>query len=179
MQAVAMNAPDKNHNALKGRIRALRSGNRPVIISTLRELRNSGNVSVLPELFELLAGQEDEQIAGEICNLLNDLKDQKAAGLLADAIQNPDYRSVSISLVAACWQNGLSYGDHIETFVEVVLTGPYQAAIEAFTVIEGAIGEIGLERRDRLKSELVSRVGEEEPLKRPPVNKLVRVIESY
>ncbi len=179
MQAVTMNTSDKNHTALKGRISALRSGNRAVIISTLRELRNSGNVSVLPELFELLAGQEDEQIAGEICNLLNDLKDQKAAGLLAAAIENPDYRSVSTCLVAACWQNGLAYGEHIETFVEVVLTGPYQAAIEAFTVIEGAIGEIGLERRDQLQSELLSRVGEVEPLKRPLVNELVRVIETY
>lgn len=127
----------------------------------------------------MLSEQEDEQISGEICNLLNDLKEQEAAAMLAGAIANPEYQSITTQLVAACWQNGLSYSDHIETFVEVVVSGPYEAAIEAFTVIEGSIGEIGLTQRERLQSELVNRMGEVDSLKRPLVNELVKVIESY
>ena len=52
---------DKN-NRLRSQIQSLRSGNHSAILATLQELRTQGNVSILPDLFELLLNQENELI---------------------------------------------------------------------------------------------------------------------
>ena len=62
---------------LKQQIESLRSSNRTAILSTLKDLRSDGDVSVLSELFQLLLVQEDREIQDEIAALLNDLKDQE------------------------------------------------------------------------------------------------------
>lgn len=164
---------------LKNQIQSLKSGNRTAILNTVKELRSDGNVSILPDLFDLLLDQDDEEIAGEIRSLLNDLKDKEAAPILSEAIGNPEYTSISTILISACWQNGLSYGKYINTFVEVVINGQYEAAIEAFTVIEEAMGDLKQEERDLLLRNLKYRSKDIEVQKKPLLNELVKVIASY
>lgn len=170
---------ESSNQRLKQQIQSLRSSHRSAILDTLRELRSEGDISVLPDLFNLMLIQEDQEILDEIVTLLNDLKDKEAAEILAEAIANPEYREIQTSLVAACWQNGLSYGTHIATFVEVVVSGDYSAAIEAFTVIEEAVGELEQEERVQLVRSLKSNLQEVEVQKKPLFVELVKVIESY
>lgn len=166
-------------NRLKHQIRSLRSGNRIAILATLKELRSQGDVSILPDLFELLLDKEDEQISGEISSILNDLKDKEAVPILSEAIGNPDYSEIIPILVSACWQNGLSYGAYIHTFVEVVINGEYDAAIEAFTVIEEAVGDLDHLERNRLILKIKSSMKEMDKQKRPLLSELVKVISNY
>jgi len=133
---------ENSSTKLRQQIASLRSSNRSAILETLKELRSEGDVSVLPELFNLLLIQEDKEILDELAKFLNDLKDKEAAEVLAKAVANPEYRKIQTILVAACWQNGLSYGKYIPTFVDVIISGDYSAAIEAFTVIEEAVGDL-------------------------------------
>lgn len=170
---------EKRKNKLRAQIQSLRSGNRTAILSTLKELRAHGHISILPDLFDLLVEQESEEIITEISSLLNDLKDQEAAELISKAIANPDYREVQAILVAACWQNGLTYGKYIDTFLDVVITGEYAAAIEAFTVIEEAIGDLEVKERDGLAKKLKSRLKEVNEEKKPLISELVKTIEQY
>jgi hypothetical protein len=164
---------------LKQQIESLRSSNRTAILSTLKDLRSDGDVSVLSELFQLLLVQEDREIQDEIAALLNDLKDQEAVVELADAIVNPEYQEIQSILVAACWQNGLSYGKHISAFVEVLISGEYAAAIEAFTVIEESIGELEQVERKKLASSMKSQLRAMGEQKKALLLELVKVIESY
>lgn len=164
---------------LKQQIESLRSSNRTAILSTLKELRTDGDVSVLPELFQLMLVQEDPEVQDEIAALLNDLKDQEAVSELADAIVNPEYQEIQSTLVAACWQNGLSYGKHISAFMDVLISGDYTAAIEAFTVIEESIGELKQEERKKLVSSMKSQVRGMGEQRKPLLLELVKVIESY
>lgn len=164
---------------LKQQIEALRSSNRTAILSTIKELRSEGDVSVLPELFNLMLVQEDQEILDEITSLLNDLKDIEATAVLADAIANPEYQEIQAPLVAACWQNGLSYGEYIGVFVDVLISGDYTAAIEAFTVIEEAIGELAQEDRVKLVSSMKSKIRQLNEQKKALFAELVKVIESY
>ena len=173
-----MNNED-NNKKLKQQIASLRSNNRSAILETLKELRSEGDVSVLPELFNLMLIQEDEEIMNEIAALLNDLKDKEAAEVLAEAIANPEYEKIQTNLIAACWQNGLSYGKHIATFVDVVVSGDYSTAIEAFTVVEEAVGDLEQEERAALVRSLKSKLPQLEELKKPLFVELVKVIESY
>ncbi len=170
---------ENNKSRLKQQIQSLRSNNRAAIMDTLKELRSEGDVSVLPDLFTLLLIQEDKNILAETSALLNDLKEQEAAKILADAIADPAYQKIKTILVAACWQNGLSYGKHIDTFVNVIVSGGYSEAIEAFTVIEEAVGELGDRERQQLASSLKSKLRKVDDQLKPLFVELVRVIESY
>ena len=164
---------------LREQIRALRSENRIAILAALSALRSTGNVSVLPELFNLLHEQEDEQIRSEIISILNDLKEKDAVPVLADAIRNPENSGILTILVASCWQNGLDYSNYIDTFVEVIFNAPYEVAIEAFTVIEDSIGALAPGERDRLISIFKERMQEADPLRKPLIGELLRVMVHY
>lgn len=170
---------DNSKKKLQQQISSLRSSNRSAILETLKELRSSGDVSVLPELFNLMLIQEDEEILDAISALLNDLKDKESAEILAEAIANPEYASIQTSLVAACWQNGLSYGKHIATFVDVLISGSYGTAIEAFTVIEEAVGDLEQEQREELVRSLKSKLDQVEEQKKALFVELVKSVESY
>lgn len=164
---------------LKSQIQSLRSGNRSAIIATLMEVRISGSVAILPDLLELLVTQEDDQIIKEILSIFNDLKDQEAVPILVDAIGNPEYSEYTTELVAACWQNGLSYGKYADRFLAVVLDGGYAAAIEAFTVIEESVTGLEESERKHLIHQIQSRIGESSDQKRPLLTELAKVIASY
>jgi len=166
-------------NRLRHQLGALQSGNRSAILAALREIRHTGSVAVLPELFELLMDQEDQQIASEITGLLNDLKEQKAARVLVAAIDNPDYEQISSLLVAACWQNGLSYDQYTDTFVRMAIRGDYATAIEAFTVIEEAAGNLAQEERHRLAGMINDGLQAADEQKRILLKELIRVITMY
>jgi len=170
---------EENNKKLRLQIASLRSSNRSAILETLKELRSEGDVSVLPELFNLMLIQEDEEVLDTVAALLNDLKDKEAAEVLSKAIANPEYELIQTSLVAACWQNGLSYGKHISTFVDVVVSGDYSAAIEAFTVIEEAVGDLEQEERTALVRSLKSKLPQVEEQKKALFVELVKAIETY
>lgn len=174
-----MNTEKGKEDKLRSQIQTLRSGNQNAILSTLKELRAHGNVSILPDLFDLMVEQENEDILTEITSLLNDLKDQEGAELIPRAIANAEYKAVQSILVAACWQNGLSYGKHIDTFVEVVISGAYEAAVEAFTVIEEAIGDLEQDQRKRVLKKLKSGILKVDDQKKALVSELIKVIENY
>ena len=170
---------ENSNSRLSRQVQSLRSSNKSAILETLKELRSGGSVSILPELFQLMLVQEDKQILGEITALLNDLKDKDAAEVLADAIANPEYQMIQHTLVAACWQNGLSYSKYLDTFAEVVISAEYESAIEAFTVLEEAIGEVDPPVREKLSTRLKSRLNEVDDLKKPLLAELVKTIETY
>jgi len=164
---------------LQGQIQSLRSSNKNAILGTLNELRSEGNVAILPELFQAMLVQEDEQILGEITQLLNDLKDKEAAEVLAKAIANPEYERIRCTLVAACWQNGLSYSRYIDIFEEVLVSADYEAALEAFTVLEEAVGTLEPQDRKSLSSRLESKIKQVDDLKKPLLAAMVTSIKEY
>jgi len=170
---------ENGNDKLRAQIQSLRSGNRTAILATLKEFRVHGHISILPDLFDLLVEQDSEEIIAEITSLLNDLKDQDGAELLSKAIANPDFRKVQAPLVAACWQNGLAYGKYIDTFSEVVIKGEYSAAIEAFTVIEEAIGDLEPNQRARMVKKFKARLKEVDDEKKPLLSELIKIIDQY
>lgn len=174
-----MNTEEEKGDKLRSQIQTLRSGNQSAILSTLKELRVHGNISILPDLFDLMVEQENEEILTEIASLLNDLKDQEGAELISKAIASVEYKEVQSILVAACWQNGLSYGKYIDTFVDVVVSGMYEAAIEAFTVIEEAIGDLEEAQGAKVTKKLKSGILKVDDQKKTLISELIKVIENY
>jgi hypothetical protein len=123
--------------------------------------------------------QEDEQIMGALCDFLNDLKDPEAAEVLAKAVANPEYKSIQTTLTAACWQNGLSYGPYLDVFADVLCTAAYETALEAYTVLEEAMGEVDAPRRSKLSSKLKSELDNVDDELKPLLVAMVNTIDSY
>ena len=174
-----METEQDRYSKLQSQIQSLRSGNRSAILSTLQELRSHGNVSVLPVLFDLMLDQEDAEVNQAISSLLNDLKDQECAETLSAAIGNPELKEIQPTLVAACWQNGLSYVEYLDIFLEVVIKGEFNAAIEAFTVVEEAMGDLEKGQRDLLAKEIKIKVKDADDQKKLLLSELIKVISDY
>ena len=79
-------------------IKSLRSGNRIAILASLKDIRSSGKVTILPEVFDVLCDQEDEQIYNEAVSLINDLKSKESVPYLTDAIADSEYASLNNAL---------------------------------------------------------------------------------
>jgi hypothetical protein len=179
MQLTPIDPDNSIKDRLRDQVQALRSGNRITILDALREIRTESSISILPDLFDLLVDQEDDEIIRGISSLLNDVKKQEAAEVLAEAIGNPAYQSIATILAAACWQNGLSYGKFAETFTKVAIDGSFETAIEAFTVLEAAVGDLDQEERDRLSKMIKYGILEANEQKKLLLRELVQVIETY
>lgn len=106
------------------------------VISALNTIKEKGNTGYLPLLFNLLKSNPEEEIETQIVFILNNLKTKNAVTVLAEAIQNPDYKSIRKILTMACWQNGLDFKEYLPVFVEMVINEEWELGFEAFTVIE-------------------------------------------
>ncbi len=179
MQLTPIENRDDKKTRLKGQIRAIHSGNRTTILDAIKEIRGESSISILPELFDLLVDQEDEEIIHAISSLLNDLKLEEAAQVLAGAIDDPAYQSIAKILVASCWQNGLSYGAYADRFVRVAIEADFETAIEAFTVLEEVVGELELEEREKLSKMIKHGLLKADDQKKLLLRELVKAIETY
>lgn len=106
------------------------------VVSALNTLKEKGNIHYLPILFDLLKSNPDKEVEEEIIKILGNLKVQEAAPVLAEALQEPGYKSIRKPLATACWQNGLDFKEDLPVFVDLVVEEDFETGFEAFTVIE-------------------------------------------
>jgi len=163
---------------LKKQIADLRSGNKGVIISAIKEVRQDSDPSILHELFSLLLEREEEELISEISQLLCDLKNQEAAGILAGALEKDEYRPIARILASACWQNGLSYGKYSSTFVNLALDADFETAFEAITVLEESAHELEDSDRKEIIAKLKLGILEVDPQKQALIHNLIHSIST-
>jgi HEAT repeat protein len=115
---------------------SLRSDKISTVLTALFELKDTGNITFIPILLELLSANPDEQVEKEIIEILNNLKVQKAVPVLVKALKDPEYYPIRKKIITACWQNGLDYKNELPLFVDLVIQEEWETGFEAFTVIE-------------------------------------------
>ena len=125
------NTPKPNQQILN----KLQSNNADTVIETVNELRDSGNLSYIPVLIDLLHPSGDTEINSIVMNLLADIKDSDIVPLLIDAILDKKYTEERKQLVSLCWQNGLDFSAYLSTFIDLVIAEDFELAFEAYTVI--------------------------------------------
>jgi hypothetical protein len=123
-------------------INNLLSSNLQLQTETIEEIRISGNSKLLPFLIELLHVPRNEEIKMQVYGILSELKHSDSIPILIDAILNEKYSMEQEMLIRSCWENGLDFTPYISVFVEIVISGNYMTAFEAFTVIENLEGTI-------------------------------------
>ncbi len=174
-----MEQENKSGESEKKQISILRSGNSRAIIDTVEEIREGGSLSILPEVFDVLLQNEDENVIAACSSLLNDLKSEAAAEMLISAIKNERYEPIRSLLLSACWQNGLDYHKDILLFADLLIKDDYLTAIEAFTVIESNIGALEDQDIVRLLALLKANMTSINPDKKPLLETLIALIRNY
>ncbi len=170
----------ENYNTIeKSWIASFESSDKVRILKTIYEVRNSGSVKMLPVMLGLINNRTDTEVNLEIIRLVSEMKSPEAVPVLARSFHDNDFGDYQNDLVAACWQSGLDFSNHLNTFVELFVKGDFSTALESFTVIEESLVNATV---DQIHScihfikDSESKVSED---KMPLFRELKKVIESY
>ncbi|HKK63420.1 MAG TPA: hypothetical protein VJ951_12720 [Bacteroidales bacterium] len=174
-----LNSPGKQAKEQEKRmIGILQSRNTSAIINTIKEIREKGRASILPEVFNLLESAEDNEIIGACIELINDLKIEEATPYIINAIKDQSLTDIRQTLVSSCWQNGLDYSNHIELFTDLLIKDDYLVSIEAFTVIENHLDSISDEAMTRITQKLRQASQRASTEKKNLINEMLNVIKE-
>ncbi len=126
-----------NQEKIDGRIRNnLFSANAAVVISAIESIKIKGNKLYIPILFDLLNTSPGPEIALEIKNLLGTVKDKDSVNSFMRAIDDVKYKPIRKEILTACWQNGLDFSTFLPVFIQLIISGDWEIAFEAFTVVD-------------------------------------------
>lgn len=173
---VLMNEVEKQYFAETEK--SLKSSDRKIVRSRIRELKTTGNAKLLPLILNLFLSEPEEEIRQEIVSMLGDLRDQHCAGIMTRFIaENQEMRAID-EIIATCWQSRLDYSEYLDTFAESFIRGNYQTAIESFTVIEESIWKAKKEALDSCLTLLEGRSKDVDEVKKPLYHELLHVLAS-
>jgi hypothetical protein len=159
-------------------IEKLFSKNIDEVLFAINKIRHSGNPAILPHVIELLNSEKNIEITSAIIELLNDLKIQAGTLEIIKAIENNKYKSIQKILLVSCWHSGLNYTEHLNFFVDLFVSGNFEIAFEAFTIIENMEGGVNQEIIEPLIERLKSGVSNLTKEKADLLAELVQVLEN-
>jgi hypothetical protein len=158
-------------------IKRLRSDRPGMVIPVLNHLRQSVHASnYLNEIFNLLNQTANEETRRELSLFLSDIKDPAAVPHLTAALNNQRYKPVWSIITAACWQSGLDYSDHIDTFIRLLLDEDYLTALEAFSVIEQSCHLLKENDLKRYRNKLIEGLKKVNEEKAPLVREMIKIM---
>ncbi|MEY1639648.1 hypothetical protein [Tenuifilum osseticum] len=147
------------------------------IIGLLTELRETGEDYMLPTILSLLFSTRSEKLKNEVVNFLVDLKNKSSIDTIVEAIrQNKRSKDIHL-LVSVCWQSRLDFTPYVDTFIDIMEHGNYQACLEAFTVIENMTENLNGEQLNDLKAKIKSVKGDNAETK-PLIEELVKLLDE-
>lgn len=147
------------------------------IIGLLTELRETGEDYMLPTIISLLFSTRSEKLKNEVVNFLVDLKNKSSIDTIVEAIrQNKRSKDIHL-LVSVCWQSRLDFTPYVDTFIDIMEHGNYQACLEAFTVIENMTENLSGEQLNDLKAKIKSVKGDNAETK-PLIEELVKLLDE-
>lgn len=155
---------------------SLQSKDKNIIKARLKELKKTGNATLLPLVLRLLSPKTDEDILQLTFGLLSELRDQDCAAVISKFIDDNSTNPLLSSLIASCWQSRLNYSTHLTSFTNSFITGDYQVALESFTVIEETLWRTESSIIQECIAILDHRKAEIDPVKEPLSAELVKIL---
>jgi hypothetical protein len=139
-------------------INSLMSDSDEKIISTLFNFKESYNLFIIEPLLDLLLMDRSDLLKKNIINFISDVKEKAAIPLLVNHLKKSFPQKQVNDIITICWQSRLDFSKDLEIFFEILQKGNYQAAFEAFTVIENSLENLSSQEIDNhltsLKSDL-------------------------
>jgi uncharacterized membrane-anchored protein YjiN (DUF445 family) len=170
-----MEKKDKYYKEIEERLQAKETKE---ILETLKDIRKTGHAYILPLLFQLVKENPNQQVQEEVFQMLGQLKEKECVDYVIKEINSEKSPKFITRLLASCWQSGLDYSQHLQTFAEKFVTGDYVTSIEAFTVIEEWIHNTSRDDIQACKKYLVDSISDISDDKKPLYIELVKLFES-
>jgi hypothetical protein len=156
----------------------LSSANVSVVIRKLHELKTSGNAAILPLVLDLLISNQSKAVNDEVLVFIGQLKDQKCVPVLVEYINIKKAGLLLGDLISECWQSGLDFSQYLNVFADNFITGDYQVALEAFTVIEEMLWKSTLDAVTDCRKYLLDRKDEIHDEKKSLFTELIKVLDK-
>lgn len=112
------------------------SADTQVALTALNIIRESGNKSYLPILFDLLLSFPEKEFDKEIKNVLGTIKQKDTIPVFIEALKKIKYKPIRKTILTTCWQNGLDFREYLLFFTELIIEEDWETGFEAFTLIE-------------------------------------------
>ena len=157
-------------------LEGLKSEREPAVLKTLNQLRSSGSIHYIPELLNLLAKTDNENIIKELIRFMADIKDPGAIPFLIKSLKENKYEAVRSYIVSTCWQSSLDFSGEIPLFISLFLKGDYMTAIECFTVIEECAMEMEAGERSKIREMVIDGLDQVNDEKKPLAKELIRTL---
>ena len=121
-----------------------------IVRGAIEQIKQEGDISIVPELLDILLQNQDTNIITNLTALLSDVKESDFKTVLMEG-------SGKANLLRICWESAIDFSEYLDVFVDMLLREDFIAALEASTVIENLHGNIPEEKIhiaiQRLKSE--------------------------
>jgi len=123
----------------------LKSNNKSQILEGIELFKKDGKPEELTEVFLLMRSSTYEEIIRSAYLMISEVKDQSAVRVIVQTILDKNFSSIQKLLVAACWQTGLDFSEHLGVFTDIVRESDLETGIEALTVAENFAEKATLE----------------------------------
>lgn len=139
-----------NKETISKIIADINSDNTKSASSAIKEIRESGNNTLIKKLVSAYIKSSNDEIKGLIHKLLCDLRNQDSSAVLIEVLQSNKFEEAHKMVLSACWESRLDFTDYLEIFIDQVCTQGFEIAFEAFTVIENVENKIESKRKTAL-----------------------------
>ncbi|PLX06180.1 MAG: hypothetical protein C0596_17000 [Marinilabiliales bacterium] len=106
-----------------------------LVLKAVRDVREKGGSFVIEPLMDVYFKHKSNDIAGEICNLFQDLKDNKLNKLISDNLISYSSNERMSAFVSALWQSSIKFED-TKVFLQIFVDGNDATSLEALTLIQ-------------------------------------------
>lgn len=136
------------------------------LIQAVKEIRSTGNSSLLQPLAELALNTRFTNLQLEIFSLMADLKDKKAVGPMIAIASDARFEPIRLKVLTACWESGLDFSKELLVFIDLFNKADLFISIEILTLIENTPGTFSLSDIEKALENLKRNIPDESPEKK-------------
>ena len=108
--------------------------------TAILELASIGDLSVIPDLIEVLKQKAGTNIQKQTSKLLSDIQMSGAAEVFIQQIRKEESQEALKLILPILWESKLDFSEFLADFVEVSVSGDYLIALDCLTIIENMPG---------------------------------------
>lgn len=127
-------------------IKKLNSNDVALVKEAIEEIKREGDLTIVPELLELLLHCPNTEIVTPVTTLLSDIKDSNFKQLLIDKLASVTSDVGKSNLLRICWESAIDFSEYLDLFVDILVKDDFISALEASTVIENLSGNMNNDR---------------------------------
>ena len=117
-----------------------------IVRGAIEQIKQEGDISIVPELLDILLQSQDSNTITNLTALLSDVKESDFKTVLMDKLINATSDSGKANLLRICWESAIDFSEYLDVFIDMLLNDDFITALEASTVIENLQGKIPEEK---------------------------------